>query len=129
MTWSDNPAARRVPSPAAAWQAVVGNHAAIAAGGRLNTQTALVGQGRRVTRRRLVRHELAAAALSLFRKHGYDAVTVDDVAAAVGFSRRTFFRYFASKEDLVFDWITEQGEFVLPLLQNRPRSEPVWRSM
>ncbi|MFC7404732.1 mycofactocin system transcriptional regulator [Georgenia alba] len=44
--------------------------------------------------------ELGRVGLDLFIDHGFDAVTVDDIAAAAGIGRRTFFRYFASKNDL-----------------------------
>jgi AcrR family transcriptional regulator len=44
---------------------------------------------------------LGHTAVTLFAENGFDAVTVDDVAAAAGVSRRTVFRYFPSKEDLV----------------------------
>jgi AcrR family transcriptional regulator len=42
------------------------------------------------------------AALELFARHGYDATTVDDIARAAGISRRTFFRYFPAKHDVLF---------------------------
>ena len=48
------------------------------------------------------RAELERRALELFVARGFDATTVDDVAAAAGISRRTFFRYFASKNDAVW---------------------------
>jgi AcrR family transcriptional regulator len=49
-----------------------------------------------------VRSRLALAALDLFERQGFDETTVDEIAAAVGVNRRTFFRYFQAKEDAVF---------------------------
>jgi AcrR family transcriptional regulator len=51
------------------------------------------------------REELELVALQLFAERGFDSTTVDDVAEAAGIGRRTFFRYFASKNDVVWgDW-------------------------
>lgn len=44
--------------------------------------------------------ELGEIGLSLILERGFDAVTVDDIATAAGIGRRTFFRYFSSKNDL-----------------------------
>lgn len=44
--------------------------------------------------------ELSHIGLGLFIERGFDATTVDDIAAAAGIGRRTFFRYFSSKNDL-----------------------------
>ncbi|UWX98537.1 mycofactocin system transcriptional regulator [Arthrobacter zhaoxinii] len=44
--------------------------------------------------------ELSHTALVLFDRKGFDQVTVDEIAAAAGIGRRTFFRYFPSKNDL-----------------------------
>ncbi|MGH8877395.1 MAG: TetR family transcriptional regulator [Stackebrandtia sp.] len=48
------------------------------------------------------RQQLSTAALRLFAEQGYAATTVDEIAAAAGVARRTYFRYFPSKEDAVF---------------------------
>jgi AcrR family transcriptional regulator len=58
-------------------------------------------RGRSAEGRAEVRRELVAAAVRLFRTRGYEETTVDDIAAAAGVGRRTFFRYFRSKEDAV----------------------------
>jgi TetR/AcrR family transcriptional regulator, regulator of mycofactocin system len=46
------------------------------------------------------RAELSHIGLQLFTERGFDETTVDDIAAAAGIGRRTFFRYFSSKNDL-----------------------------
>ncbi len=46
------------------------------------------------------RAELEDAAFGLFATHGFDATTVDEIAVAAGIGRRTFFRYFPSKNDI-----------------------------
>lgn len=58
-------------------------------------------RGRSVEGRAEVRRDLVDAAVQLFGQQGYDDTTVDDIAAAAGVGRRTFFRYFRSKEDAV----------------------------
>jgi AcrR family transcriptional regulator len=52
-------------------------------------------------RRRLLRDEIRTIAVELFIARGFDAVTVDEIAEACGTSQRTFFRYFASKDDIM----------------------------
>ncbi|QBJ96162.1 TetR family transcriptional regulator [Rhodococcus sp. ABRD24] len=48
------------------------------------------------------RVHVATQAIRLFAEHGYEATSVDQIAAAAGVSRRTFFRQFRSKEDVIF---------------------------
>ncbi len=49
------------------------------------------------------RTALASAAIDLFTERGYDQVTVAEIAEAVGVSRRTAFRYFPAKDDLIME--------------------------
>jgi AcrR family transcriptional regulator len=58
-------------------------------------------RGRSEEGRAEVRRDLVAAAVRLFGEQGYDDTTVDDIAAGAGVGRRTFFRYFPSKEHAV----------------------------
>jgi AcrR family transcriptional regulator len=58
--------------------------------------------GKRAANRERIRGDLAAAAIRLFEEYGFDEVTVDEVAEAAGVSRRTLFRHFATKSDIVF---------------------------
>lgn len=54
------------------------------------------------TARPPMREALVAAAFQLFLERGYEQTTVDDIVALAGVGRRSFFRYFPSKEDVVF---------------------------
>jgi len=63
--------------------------------------TGATRRGRSPEGRAEVRRDLVAAAVRLFRTRGYEDTTVDDIAAAAGVGRRTFFRYFRGKEDAV----------------------------
>jgi len=79
--------------------------------------------------RRLAQTELTVVAQDLFLEHGYDGTTVDQIAAAAGMSKRTFFRYFASKDDLVIGKYDLFGDRVAEALDARPLDEPVWESL
>jgi AcrR family transcriptional regulator len=85
--------------------------------------------GLRERRRRDTASELEDVALRLFTERGFDHVTVDDIADAAGISRRTFFRYFASKEDLVVDNQEARLERLRELFASRPADEGVLGSL
>jgi AcrR family transcriptional regulator len=57
---------------------------------------------RAAAQRHRVRQDLASAAMHLFATQGYEATTVDEIAATAGVARRTFFRHFRSKEEAIF---------------------------
>ncbi|MCO4760908.1 MAG: TetR family transcriptional regulator [Myxococcales bacterium] len=65
-------------------------------------QQPVLTPGRRAQKKHQTRAALIRSAMALFADRGFDAVTVSDIAAAGGVSRRSFFRYFASKEAVFF---------------------------
>ncbi|MFF2778615.1 TetR family transcriptional regulator [Streptomyces sp. NPDC058052] len=75
-------------------------------------------------KRQLVATELTETALQLFAHKGFEAVTVDEIATAAGVSKRTFFRYFASKEDVVVQFLAGMGADMRAELAARPAAEP-----
>ncbi|MEV4277563.1 TetR/AcrR family transcriptional regulator [Actinoplanes xinjiangensis] len=72
---------------------------------------------------------IRAAALRLFDQRGYEAVSVEQIAAAANVSRATFFNYFASKEAVVFDQDPEERDQWRALMNARPAGEPLWDSL
>ncbi|MEV7692180.1 TetR family transcriptional regulator [Microbacterium sp. NPDC089189] len=77
-----------------------------------------------------VRARIADAAIDLFAEHGFDQVTVEQIATSVGISTRSFNRYFPAKEDVVMggDGVA-WGELVSDAFVARPAEEPVWSSL
>ena len=61
-----------------------------------------------------VRGEILRVCETLFRAKGFDATSVEEIAAAAGVSRQTFFNYFAGKDavvgELAVAWLQRQGE-------------------
>jgi AcrR family transcriptional regulator len=71
------------------------------------------------------KHELVSsaiyeAAIELFAHRGFDETTVDDVAKAAGVSRRSFFRYFASKDDLLAQSVVSYGAVLASAIERAP---------
>jgi AcrR family transcriptional regulator len=75
-------------------------------------------------KRQLVRDELTEAAVKLLAFQGFDQTTIEQMAAAAGVSRRTFFRYFQSKEDVVIATLSEMSARIVAGLESRPPEEP-----
>lgn len=71
-----------------------------------------------------VRARIFAAAIPLFLDRGFDGVTMDDIAAASGVSRRSVFRYFPTKADVVLAWTLAANEDLAPSVAAQPRDLP-----
>ena len=63
----------------------------------------------REKKQQVVRDTLHQAAMELFTKNGFDKTTVEEIAEAAGVSRRSFFRYFESKADLLAESVVNYG--------------------
>lgn len=61
-------------------------------------------EGLRERKRRETRQRIAEVGQRLFIAHGYENTTLDAIAAEAGISRRTFFSYFKSKDDVILFW-------------------------
>ncbi|PRY01547.1 TetR family transcriptional regulator [Allonocardiopsis opalescens] len=85
--------------------------------------------GLRDRTRRTMRAELAALAVRLFTEKGYDATTVDDIAREAGVSKRSFFRYFATKEDAVFSAVETLSERVADDIRACPAGDGPWECL
>lgn len=82
--------------------------------------------GLRERTRNMVRAELAQSALKLFVEQGFEATTVEQIAAETGLSRRSFHRYFTGKEDVFGQWTVETGRKLAAALTSRPTEERPW---
>ncbi|KKD07929.1 TetR family transcriptional regulator [Streptomyces sp. WM6386] len=92
----------------------------------------MTGAARTNTRdiaRAAVRAELAQVAFELFRREGFDKVTLDDLATAAGVSRSTFLRYFGTKEDAVLGAFEGHDRRVADALRARPAGEDEWTAL
>ena len=88
-----------------------------------------VPDGLRSRARRALRAEVAAVAMDLFAEQGFDNTTVEQIAAAAGMSRSSFFRYFPTKEDVILGDLAAYGQQLLDALTERPDTEPVWTAL
>ena len=82
------------------------------------------GPGLRELKKAKTRTEIQRQALRLFRRQGYPATTVEQIAAAAEVSQSTFFRYFPSKEDLVL-WDGYDPRFLAALREQPPELSPL----
>jgi AcrR family transcriptional regulator len=79
----------------------------------------------RARRKRRTAEAIVAGASELFEERGFDRTTVDQIAEAAEISRRTFFRYFADKEELFFAEDERLLGVIHDTLDAAPPGEPV----
>ncbi len=111
-------ATARTPSPDAAVPA-----------GAPTPGMASVGTSRRTVRSEATRERIVEAALGLFLESGYAPTTIDHIAARAEVGRRTFFRYFPSKEAVLFADLRSRQEWAVARLEDRPVGEPPLTSL
>lgn len=83
-------------------------------------------EGLRERKRRQTQQRIAEVGQRLFLTKGYDSTTLDAIAAEAGISRRTFFSYFKSKDDIIFFWLdTDMVSLIASLLKVSPDVPPL----
>lgn len=83
-------------------------------------------EGLRERKRRQTQQRIAEVGQRLFLSKGYDSTTLDEIAAEAGISRRTFFSYFKSKDDIIFFWLdTDRASLIASLLKTSPDVPPL----
>ncbi len=85
--------------------------------------------GKRAAQRAETRERLQRSALELFRRDGFDATSVAEIAAGAGVTERTFFRHFPSKEAVLFQDYESRLEWFSAALAVRPLDEPILASV
>ena len=79
----------------------------------------------RSRKKQRTRQEIAAAAMALFAKRGFDSVTVADIARAAEVSEQTVYNYYKTKESLVFDEDEAFEARFIAMVRDRPRTKSV----
>ena len=83
----------------------------------------------RERKKQRTRLEIEAAALDLFDDRGFEATTIDDIAAAADIAPRTFFHYFRSKEDVVVADYTIRLDRLMAALKASPADPAPWPAL
>jgi AcrR family transcriptional regulator len=73
--------------------------------------------------------EITSVAMRLFLDQGFDQTTIDQIASTAGISRRSFFRYFGTKEDIVLGDLGTQGELMRDALERVPSAVGPWEAL
>jgi AcrR family transcriptional regulator len=84
------------------------------------TSTTTSATGLRARKKAQLREAIEREGLRLFADHGFDGTTVDAIAEACNVSATTVFRYFPTKEDIVFASAARDGDTLVELLAQQP---------
>jgi AcrR family transcriptional regulator len=85
--------------------------------------------GLREKRKRQLKSDLSRQAIQLFAQKGFEETTIDEIVDPLAVSKRTLFRYFPTKEDLVFAWYEELTDELRCALEARPKTEAPFESV
>jgi len=85
--------------------------------------------GLRERKKARTREALQEAAMERFSRQGFDGTTVEEIAEACEVSPRTFFRYFPTKEDVLFADGEARRERLLAVIAERPVDEPAFGAL
>lgn len=80
-------------------------------------------EGRRERKRRQTRERIEQAAMGLFLERGFDATTIEEITETADVSKRSFFDYFPSKEEVVFAWQDAFADRLMTAIAARPHGE------
>ncbi len=86
-------------------------------------------EGRRERKRRQTRERIEQAAMSLFLERGFDATTIEEITEAADVSKRSFFDYFPSKEEVVVAWQDAFADRLMAAIAARPSGESPVRAV
>lgn len=79
--------------------------------------------------RRAVRTEILDAAMQLFLRQGFEATTIEEIAQTAGISRRSYFRYFTSKDEALAEALSSIGRTIAEAVARRPADESPWATL
>jgi TetR/AcrR family transcriptional regulator, regulator of mycofactocin system len=85
--------------------------------------------GRRDRKVAATRQSIVDAALSLIAEHGFNATTIEQITERADVGQRTFFRYFPTKESVVFADVEQKWDRAVAVLDDRPIDEPPFLSL
>ena len=75
------------------------------------------------------RTELTQKGMELFLKQGFDDTTIEQIVEPLGIAKRTFFRYFKTKEEIVFGFYEDKNPVLVEHLRGRPEQEDAYTAV